>query len=304
MEFKTEINKILIAGAGTMGYTIAEIFADQSYDVTIYDVSKDALAGARKHITTDYDEKLATNIKYTDDTSAFENTDLVIETIIENEQIKKEFYKQISPLTDPTTIIATNTSGISINKLAEAVTHPERFVGMHWFNPSNLVLLIEIIKGDATNNAVAQTINELCLKIGKRPVIVKKDVPGFVANRIQFTILREVLDLIEKDVIDPEGVDDIMKYGLGFRYACAGPLEIADFGGLDTFYHISDYLMEDLCSSPDIPKKLADLYENNNLGVKTGKGFYDYSEGKAEEAVSKRNKNLNAIFDALYNNKI
>lgn len=298
-----DINKILIAGAGTMGYTIAEIFADHNYDVTLYDISDDALANARKHIATDYSDELASKISYTSEYNSFESTDLIIECIIENESIKKDFYAEISPLTQPSTIIASNTSGISINRLAEAVTNPERFIGMHWFNPSNLVLLIEIIKGDQTEDTIAQTIKELCLKIGKRPVIVNKDVPGFVANRIQFTILREVLDLIEKNVIDPEGVDDIMKYGLGFRYACAGPLEIADFGGLDTFYHISEYLMKDLCASPDIPKKLADLYNNDNLGVKSGKGFYDYSGDKAEKAISKRNQNLNAIFDALYKDK-
>ena len=111
---------------------------------------------------------------------------------------------------------------------------------MHWFNPSHLILLIEIIKGDKTLDTVAQAIKELSIHIGKKPVIVQKDVLGFAANRIQFAVLREALYLVEQGVISKEDIDSVMKYGLGFRYACLGPLEVADLGGLDTFYHILD----------------------------------------------------------------
>ena len=123
---------------------------------------------------------------------------------------------------------------------------------MHWFNPCHLVLLIEIIKGKETHDSIADAIYQLSLSIDKKPVIVNKDVLGFAANRIQFAVLREALYLVEQGVISKEGLDDVMKYGLGFRYACLGPLEVADFGGLDTFYHISDYLMKDLLKNKTV----------------------------------------------------
>lgn len=156
---------------------------------------------------------------------------------------------------------------------------------MHWFNPSHLILLIEIIKGDKTLDTVAQAIKELSIHIGKKPVIVQKDVLGFAANRIQFAVLREALYLVEQGVISKEDIDSVMKYGLGFRYACLGPLEVADLGGLDTFYHISEYLMKDLCNDTKVPSELAKFYEEGYLGIKSQQGFYDYHDGKDHQAI-------------------
>lgn len=253
-----EIKKIVIAGAGTMGYSMAEIFAQFEYQVTIYDLKEEALMLAQKHIkdniqtlvdeheiTVQKAQSIINSLSYTTQKDCFQDCDLVVESIIENVDIKKSFYQDISQIVKEDTILATNTSGISINDLASSVYKPERFIGMHWFNPSHLILLIEIIKGDYTSDEVAQAIYQLSIDIRKKPVIVQKDVLGFAANRIQFAVLREALSLVEQGVVSKEGIDDVMKYGLGFRYACLGPLEVADFGGLDTFYHISEYLMED-----------------------------------------------------------
>ena len=268
-----EIKKIVIAGAGTMGYSMAEIFAQFNYQVTIYDLKEEALTLAKKHIkdniqtlvneheiTLQKAQSIINSLSYTTQKSCFQDCDLVIESIVENIDIKQSFYQEISRIVKDNTILATNTSGISINALASSVYKPERFIGMHWFNPSHLILLIEIIKGDHTSEEVAQIIYQLSLNIHKKPVIVQKDVLGFVANRIQFAVLREALSLVEQGVVSKEGIDDVMKYGLGFRYACLGPLEVADFGGLDTFYHISEYLMEDLCDSHDIPQSLEEHF--------------------------------------------
>ena len=298
-----DINKILIAGAGTMGYSIAEIFADYDFDVTLYDIDEAPIQNAKENIAHDTNQSIADRISYSWNTDTFKDVDLVIECIVENINIKKDFYKTISQTVKPDTILATNTSGLSINKLARAVKAPERFIGMHWFNPSHLIMLIEIIKGENTSDSVAQAVHDLCLKINKKPVTVNKDLPGFVANRIQFAVLREALSLVDQGAVQPEGIDDIMKYGLGFRYACAGPLEVADFGGLDTFHHISEYLMEDLCAEKGIPPLLKKLYDEGNYGVKSGKGFYDYSDGKGKKAVSERNRKLTTLFNALYNQK-
>ena len=311
-----KINHIVIAGAGTMGYSMAQIFAQYDYQITIYDVKEEALSFAQKqikqNIQTLVEEKEITDQKaqqmiksltYTTQKSCFQNCDLVVESIIENKEIKKEFYSEISKIVKEDTILATNTSGISINALASSVYKPERFIGMHWFNPSHLILLIEIIKGDHTSEEVAQIIYQLSLNIHKKPVIVQKDVLGFVANRIQFAVLREALSLVEQGVVSKEGIDDVMKYGLGFRYACLGPLEVADFGGLDTFYHISEYLMEDLCDSHDIPQSLEEHFQSGEYGVKTQKGFYDYTHGKDQQVTQQRDDKLLRIFNALYTNR-
>lgn len=308
-----EIKKIVIAGAGTMGYSMAQIFARYNYAVTIYDLKAESIENAQKRIkeniqilvqdqelTSEQENQLHQHLKYTTDKSCFKNCDLVVESIIEKVEIKQSFYQEISRLVREDTILATNTSGISINTLASAVYKPERFIGMHWFNPSHLILLIEIIKGDQTLDSVAQTIKELSIHIGKKPVIVQKDVLGFAANRIQFAVLRETLYLVEQGVISKEDIDAVMKYGLGFRYACLGPLEVADFGGLDTFYHISDYLMKDLCNDTKIPNELAKLYEEGHLGIKSQQGFYDYHDGKDHQAIKNRDEHLLKIYNALY----
>lgn len=311
-----EIKKIVIAGAGTMGYSMAEIFAQFEYQVTIYDLKEEALMLAQKHIkdniqtlvdeheiTVQKAQNIINSLSYTTQKDCFQDCDLVVESIIENVDIKKSFYQDISQIVKEDTILATNTSGISINDLASSVYKPERFIGMHWFNPSHLILLIEIIKGDYTSDEVAQAIYQLSIDIRKKPVIVQKDVLGFAANRIQFAVLREALSLVEQGVVSKEGIDDVMKYGLGFRYACLGPLEVADFGGLDTFYHISEYLMEDLCDSHDIPTLLKEHYQAGEYGVKTQKGFYDYTEDKDQKATQQRDDKLLKIFNALYKNQ-
>ena len=293
-----EIKKIVVAGAGTMGASMAQIFARYGYEVTLYNHRQETLDKAKgkisdnvktlvetKELTDAEAESLLAALSYTVDLNCFQDCDLVVENLTEVLAVKEAFYTQISELVRPDTIVATNTSGLSINKLGASVKDPSRFLGMHWFNPPHLVPLIEIIKGDTTTDEAVQTIYDLSLSVGKKPVIVQKDVPGFAGNRLQFAVLREALDMVEKGIISPEGIDDVMKYGLGFRYACLGPLEVADFGGLDTFYHISEYLMKDLCDSKEPPALLKEHFENQEFGVKNENGFYDYSDGKGAEAT-------------------
>lgn len=308
-----KIKKIVVAGAGTMGASMAQIFARYGYEVTLYNHRQETLDKAKEKISDNVKTLVETNeltdaeaeallaaLSYTVELDCFKDCDLVVENLTEVLAIKEAFYAQISELVRPDTIVATNTSGLSINKLGASVKDPSRFLGMHWFNPPHLVPLIEIIKGDSTTDEAAQTIYDLSLSVGKKPVIVQKDVPGFAGNRLQFAVLREALDMVEKGIISPEGIDDVMKYGLGFRYACLGPLEVADFGGLDTFYHISEYLMKDLCDSKEPPALLKEHFENQEFGVKTEKGFYDYSDGKAAEATQKRDEAFLKLFHALY----
>lgn len=308
-----DINNIVIAGAGTMGSSMAQIYAKYFDKVTLYNHMEESLKKAETRIKENVDtlvksgnmteeqaDKLLGSLSYTTSMDCFKNCDFVAENLTENVEIKDTFYKELSAVVSDSAIITTNTSGLSINRLAQAVKNPERFIGMHWFNPSHLVPLIEIIKGDVTTDEVAKEIYELSLKIDKKPVIVNKDVPGFAANRLQFAVLREALDLVKKGVVSAEGIDDVMKYGLGFRYACLGPLEVSDFGGLDTFYHISEYLMKDLCDDKEPPELLKEHFEAGEYGVKSAKGFYDYSDGRDKGATKDRDEKYLKVYHALY----
>lgn len=308
-----ELKKIVIAGAGTMGASMAQIYAQYYDNVVLYNHRQETLDKAQARIqsnvatlvetgtmTAEAAERLLGSLSYTTSMDCFRECDFVGENIAENIEIKQAFYKEISALVPEEAIVTTNTSGLSINLLAASVSHPERFAGMHWFNPPHLVPLIEIIRNDATSDETAQAIYDLSLAINKRPVLVNKDVPGFAANRIQLAVIREALDLVNKGVVSAEGIDDVMKYGLGFRYACLGPLEVADLGGLDVFYHIAEYLTQDLCDSHEVPAPLREHYEAGEYGVKNGKGFYDYSGDKAQRKIAARDEMFLKIYHALY----
>lgn len=291
-----DIRKITIAGAGTMGYSMADRFASFGYEVTLWNHRQETLDRARGLISAEQRD----NIAYTTADSAFTDFDVLVESITENLDIKLDFYRRLSELAPANSIICTNTSGLSINKLAEAVADPARFLGMHWFNPPTLIPLIEIIRNDQTSDEVAQTIYDLALAVDKKPAIVQKDVPGFAANRLQLAVLREALKLVKDGVISVEDIDAVMKYGLGFRWAALGPLETVDFGGLDTFDHIASYLMPDLADGHEIPELLDAHYKAGELGVKTGHGFYEYPGDTAVEKTAERDRKLQAIYDALY----
>ena len=296
---------IIIAGGGIMGASMAQAFGRFDFQVYLYDISKQALDKARDLIAINQralvdagvvDDKTSketiNRINLTTDTDVFGRGDVVIESIVEKLEVKEQFYRQISKLVRGDCIICSNTSAIPISTMAQYVDHPERFLGMHWFNPAHLIPLIEIIKGDRTQQSYVDKIFQLALAINKQPVIINKDVKGFVANRIQFAIVREALHLVENEVISIADLDKVMKYSLGLRYESYGPLEIADFGGLDTFYHISEFLNPDLCDSHEPSKLLGELVKANRLGVKTTGGFYDYDDNSAKEAISHRDNRL------------
>lgn len=285
-----------ICGAGTMGHSMAEIFAKSGYTVTLYNHRLPTLEKAKTQI----DPSVRDAIVYTTSWDDLYAMDLIVENVKEDMDVKLAFYQELSKHIQDTTIVATNTSGLSINTLSKGISHPKRFIGFHWFNPPTIIPLIEIIKGDQTTDTIAQTIYDVALSLNKKPVMVNKDVLGFAANRVQLAVVREVLDLVDRGIVSKEGADDLMKYGLGFRWACLGPLETLDFGGLDTFYHISEYLIPDLCDSHDVPKILAENYEKGRYGIKTKAGFYDYPDDLDQKKTQERDQKLAALYNALY----
>lgn len=295
-----------IAGAGTMGASMCQIFAEYGYQVVLYTRSQKTMDKAKELILMNQRTRVAckdateeevketlSNIQYAapGDLTCFKECSLVVESIIEDMDAKHIFWKEVSSLVHEDAILTTNTSGLSITEIAKAVKKPERFCGMHWFNPPHIIPLIEVISGEKTEKRTADTVYDLAEAIGKKPIYVAKDAPGFIANRIQLAVLRECLHIKKEGIGDYVDIDRCMKYGLGFRYACLGPMEVCDQGGLDTFYHIASYLFADLADDKDPDGTiLGDLFRKGEFGVKTKKGFYDYSNGKDKEAIRLRDE--------------
>lgn len=307
------IQNIVIAGAGVMGSSIAQLFAAFSYDVTLYDISPDALEKGRALIAVNQkaamesgdltEEKAAEimrHISFTCKKDRMVSADFLIEAILEQMEAKHSFFREISTLVPENAILTSNTSGLSLTEIAEAVRLPERFCGMHWLNPPHICPLVEVIKSEKTDSRTADIVYDIACDIGRFPVRLQKEVPGFLINRFQFAILREAMNLVENDVATKEDIDHVFKYGLGLRYACLGPFEIADLGGLDTFYQIARYLFCDLSDAKHVHRMLVDLYQNGNFGVKTQKGFYDYGGGRDKEVIRKRDLDFSRLSKYLY----
>jgi len=309
------IKNVSIAGAGTMGASIAQTFALFGYDVTVYDIYEAALEKAKRLVdinqetwinagivTLDKSLELKERISYTNDINSFNSCDFMIEAILENIDVKHKFWGEVSKIVRPDAILCSNTSGLSISRIAEAVEHPERFAGMHWMNPPHIIPLIEVIQGKLTSDETIQVVYDLALALNKKPVKVK-DAPSFVLNRIQQAILREALYIVQEGITTPEGVDDVMKYALGFRYAAFGPFEICDLGGLDIHNNISKYTFPDLCDAKEPFGLIKECVDNNRLGVKNGAGFYDYSNGRDEEVIRYRDKMFTKLAKTLFEEK-
>ena len=313
MKTAKDVKRIVIAGAGTMGSSMGETFAKYGYDVTLYDIFPSALEKAgnlirlnqetevAEHVVTPEESAaLLERIRYSEDKACFEGADLVVEAILEKLDVKHAFWAEISALVPEDAILASNTSELSITAIAEVVKRPERFGGMHWINPPHLIPLIEVIQGKKTDDETAAAIRDMALAVEKKPVIVQ-DAPGFALNRIQLAVLRECLHIVEQGIATPEAVDDVMKYGLGMRYACLGPFEVCDLGGLDIFYNIASYLFEDLADEKAPFGMLADRFEKGQYGVKTAAGFYDYAGGKDAEKIKYRDRMFTKISKCLFN---
>ena len=295
------IKKIGVVGAGTMGAGVAEIFAEFGYTVILYNRSKEGMQRAverlRSNVTpiqTETDTAEA-KIYTTHDLTALAQVDLISESIAENLEVKQDIFRKLDEICDSNTLFTTNTSGLSISQIATAVSHPERFAGVHFFNPPEIVPAVEVIKGAETSDATCEDLINLLKLMKKQPILVQKDVPGFVASRLQFAVVREALHLVEEGIASPADIDAVMKHGLGLRWALLGPLEIADLGGLDIFNTVGSYVAKSMSNATDSPKVLQDLVAAGKLGAKSGSGFYDYPQGKADALITERDEKLQEI---------
>jgi 3-hydroxybutyryl-CoA dehydrogenase len=288
-----------IIGAGTMGNGIAHVFAQKNYKVNLIDISKDALQTGLATIEKNLDrmlqkDKITSEIKkrtldnintFTTIKAGVVHSDLVIEAATENESLKLNIFKQLDQEVPKTAILATNTSSISITKIASVTERPDKVIGMHFMNPVPIMKLVEIIRGYSTHDEVARTIVNLTKNLDKIPVEVN-DYPGFVANRILMPMLNEAMETLYNNVAGVNEIDTVMKLGMGHPM---GPLQLADFIGLDICLSILNVMYEGFRNPKYAPcPLLVNMVQAGKLGIKSGEGFYDYSNSRKAELVSKR----------------
>lgn len=301
----TDIKTITNVGAGTMGHATALQFAMAGYPVRLYDHEQAGLQRGQKAIEhdlatfeqagilTDQSDEILKRITYTTDMKrACQDTDFVIESIVEDQQVKQQVWQDIEQLVGPETVLATNTSGLSPTVLQSVLKRPARFVVAHFWNPAQLMPLVEVVPGKQTSQATVDLTVALMNKIGKHAVPLKKEALGFVGNRIQLAVLREAFHIVDEGIASPEAVDDIIKYSLGRRWNLVGPIASADLGGLDVFKNISSYLYADLANATGTDPTLAKMVDHGKLGLKSGQGFYDWQGDAGQQIVADRDTAL------------
>lgn len=291
------MEKITVIGSGTMGNGIAHVFAQNGYQVTLTDISEQALQKALQTISGNFDRQInkgiidesakataLSNISTTTDLKqAVTHADLVIEAATENTGIKLDLFKQLSEYCKPEAILASNTSSISITKIASVTKNPGNVIGMHFMNPVPVMKLVEVIRGYATTDAVTNTVMELSRKIDKVPVEVN-DYPGFVANRILMPMINEAIYTLYEGVAGVYEIDTVMKLGMAHPM---GPLQLADFIGLDVCLAILNVLFEGFGNPKYAPcPLLVNMVTAGHKGVKSGQGFYIYEAGSKQLLVA------------------
>jgi 3-hydroxybutyryl-CoA dehydrogenase len=307
------VKEITICGSGLMGSGIAVLFATQDYRTTIYAVEETEVHVKNKiEVTLNYlyekglieQRTIASslaNIQVTDDIhTATKFADIVIECIPENMELKQNLFKTLDAICSPNVILASNTSVMSITEIASKSTHKERIIGTHFWNPPYLIPLVEVIRTIDTAEEVLEETIRILQSIGKKPIRVNKDSPGFVANRLQHALWREAISIVENGIADAETVDEAIKYSFGLRLPVIGPLENADMVGTDLTLAIHSYIFRHLENSEEPSKILIEKTENNELGFKTSKGFYSWDKEKIQNLNTKMQDHL---VDMIKNSK-
>ena len=289
---------VSVIGCGTMGNGIAQTFALFEFKVKLYDISLNNLDNAKKTILRNLErmvkkgvishselEKTSENISYTNEINSVLNSDLVIEAVTENIKIKESIFKELDNKCPEKTIIASNTSSISITQLANATKRKDKVIGMHFMNPVPIMKLVEVINSKYTSKETTNIVLELSKKLNKIPLSVN-DYPGFISNRILMPMINEAIEALDQGVANVKNIDGIMKLGMGHPM---GPLQLADLIGLDVCKSILEVMLNGLKNEKYRPNKLlVDLVSEGKLGIKSGEGFYDYANSKKAEFVSKR----------------
>jgi len=301
-----EIKTVGIVGAGLMGHGIAQVFGIKGYRVNLYDKDPGVLEGAPGKIRVNL--QLFLELKLIEESDMelclsninlchtvpdlCKGRDIIIEAVSEDLKVKQQVFVEMERYMSKRALLCTNTSGIRIEKISEGLQNKDRVVGTHFWNPPHAVPCVEVIKSEHTSDEAFQTIFDLMKKVGKEPVRVLKDVPGFLGNRLQLALFREALALVEHGIADVEDIDRVVKYGFGSRLPFIGPFETMDLAGHDLGYEVQKYLFPELCSDLRPLNVLKRMVDDGSLGVKTGKGFYEWNDKRIDEVIHRRDLGL------------
>jgi len=299
---------IAVIGLGTMGPGIAQRLARGGLAVSAFDTETaqiDKAKAALPLINGVLDKlgivpKPGGEVRFaTSLADAVKDADLVIENVPERIEVKAEVYRAIDRLIGADTLVVSDTSGIPIGKLQEHLSNPERFCGMHWSNPPHIIPMIEVISGAKTAPETAKAIVDLIESLGLLPVVINKDVAGFVENRILYALLREAIDLVEEGVIAPEALDTCVSWGIGYKLSVIGPMALLDVAGLDIYHSVASFLNQELSTRADIAPFISKRVQEKRLGLKTGSGVYAYTPERGKELAAERARKLVAVRRAL-----
>ncbi|MEO6136555.1 MAG: 3-hydroxyacyl-CoA dehydrogenase NAD-binding domain-containing protein [Ginsengibacter sp.] len=303
---KPDNKTIAVIGCGTMGHSIALNAAWAGLSVKLYGINENLLATATQSIAQKLQllcehqlinkEEINAISNFIETTVSIEEAsakaNFIIEATPENVSLKKEIFAKIESNCATDVIIASSTSGLDPNKLANSMKNPERFIVLHFWNPAHLIPLVEVAVCDKTNKMTIAKASSLLQTMKKKAVFLKKNVPGFIANRLQFALLREAQYLFEEGVASKEDIDAAVNYSIARRLTCTGPLLSADMGGLDVYASISNYLIKDLCVAKQPASSLTQLVSENKLGQKNGRGYYEWSKEFSASMNEKREEEL------------
>jgi len=305
------IEQVAVLGTGQMGPGIAVATTLAGVKTQLIGRSADsvargvagyeaALAFLAEHeaVTTDEAAAARSRLIAGADLRAVGEVDLIVESIVEHLPTKQEMMVTLEGLCGVQTFISSNTSGLRITDIAAQMTHPERAVTTHFWNPAHLMPLVEVIQGERTADATVDSVYAFCRRIGKEPVVGRKDLPGQVCNRLFQAVIREAIDLVEQGIASPEGVETAIKAGMGLRFPVWGPLEHLDAVGLDLGLKVQATVLPSLCRSAEPARLLNDLVAEGHLGAKTGRGFYDWATRSMDELKQTRDLFLVERFKA------
>ncbi len=311
-----QMNRIAVVGAGIMGHGIAQVLAQAGHRVSLTDSMPAVLENARARIESSVEMLLKSGlITKAQATSAKANltfaggldeavagADLVFEAIPEKVEIKRQMFEQLDRLSKPETIFASNTSAIPITTLSGFSQRPERVIGTHFWNPPQLIPLVEVVTTERTAPNVLEAVMQCLTAAGKKPVHVLKDVPGFLGNRLQHAMMREAMHMVQEGIASVESVDAALKNSFALRLLFSGLFEQRDLNGLDTQLGSEITLFPDLSNMQEPPPLLRDKVAGGELGLKTGKGYYDWTNQNRTEIVQRKNQQLVSLLKFLQSN--